>query len=136
MNNHTKSALSLALAIVGGIAAGMRCDASEWVENSSHFTPRGAAYTVKTYTDGSDPFDAGKLTVSIADYPRIEIEREYSDGSVMRRNVDRVLKFDISILSGEGCPCLKSKRQIKATQRLVAKDGVPVWEESYFTIEQ
>ena len=82
-------------------------------------------------------FDAtGKLTVSIADYPRIEIEREYSDGSVKRRNVDWVLKFDISILSGEGCPCLKSKRQIKATQRLVAKDGVPVWEESYFTIEQ
>ena len=28
MNNRDKSALSLALAIVGGIAADMRCDAS------------------------------------------------------------------------------------------------------------
>ena len=28
MNNHAKSALFLALAIVGGIAAGLRCDAS------------------------------------------------------------------------------------------------------------
>ena len=57
MNNHAKSALALALAIVGGIAAGMRCDASEWVENSSQINPRGAAYyTVKTYTEGSDPF--------------------------------------------------------------------------------
>ena len=28
MNNRDKSALALALAIVGGIAAGMRCDAS------------------------------------------------------------------------------------------------------------
>ena len=35
MNNRDKSALALALAIVGGIAAGTRCDASEWVENSS-----------------------------------------------------------------------------------------------------
>ena len=58
MNNHAKSALALALAIVGGIAAGMRCDASEWVENSSQFNPRGAAYTVKAYTEGSDSFDA------------------------------------------------------------------------------
>ena len=56
MKPHAKSALSLALAIVGGIAAGMRCDASEWVENSSQYTPRGAAYTVKTYIEGSDPF--------------------------------------------------------------------------------
>ena len=56
MNNRDKSALALALAIVGGIAAGMRCDASEWVDNSSQFNPRGAAYTVKTYTEGSDPF--------------------------------------------------------------------------------
>ena len=47
MNNRDKTALSLALAIVGGIAAGMRCDASEWVENSSQHTPRPAAYTVK-----------------------------------------------------------------------------------------
>ena len=56
MNNRDKTALSLALAIVGGIAAGMRCDASEWVENSSQTNPRPAAYTVKTYTEGSDPF--------------------------------------------------------------------------------
>ena len=58
MNNRDKSALSLALAIVGGIAAGMRCDASEWVENSSQINPRVAAYTVKAYTEGTDPFDA------------------------------------------------------------------------------
>ena len=58
MNNRDKSALALALAIVGGIAAGMSCDASEWVENSSQYTPRPAAYTVKAYTKGSDPFDA------------------------------------------------------------------------------
>ena len=56
MNNRDKSALALALAIVGGIAAGMRCDASEWVENSSQTNPRPAAYTVKAYTEGSDPF--------------------------------------------------------------------------------
>ena len=56
MNNRDKSALALALAIVGGIAAGMRCDASEWVENSSQTNPRPAAYTVKAYTGGSDPF--------------------------------------------------------------------------------
>ena len=55
MNNRDKTALALALAIVGGIAAGLRCDASEWVENSSQTNPRGAAYTVKTYTEGSDP---------------------------------------------------------------------------------
>ena len=58
MNNRDKSALALALAIVGGMAAGMRCDASEWVDNPSQYTPRVAAYTVKTYTGGSDPFDA------------------------------------------------------------------------------
>ena len=58
MNNRAKSALSLALAIVGGIAAGLRCDASVKVESSSHFTPRSVAYTVKAYTEGSDPFDA------------------------------------------------------------------------------
>ena len=57
MKNRAKTALSLALAIVGGIAAGMRCDASEWVENSSQDTTRVAAYTVKAYTGGSDPFD-------------------------------------------------------------------------------
>ena len=49
MKNRAKSALALALAIVGGIAAGMRCDASEWVENSSQYNPHPAAYTVKTY---------------------------------------------------------------------------------------
>ena len=56
MNNRDKSALALALAIVGGIAAGTRCDASEWVDNSSQTNPRVAANTVKTYTEGSDPF--------------------------------------------------------------------------------
>ena len=55
MNNRDKSALSLALAIVGGIAAGMRCDASVTVENSSQYTPRSVAYTVKAYTV-ADPF--------------------------------------------------------------------------------
>ena len=59
MNNRDKSALALALAIVGGIAAGMRCDASEWVENSSQTNPRPAAYTVKAYTV-ADPFDANQ----------------------------------------------------------------------------
>ena len=34
MKPHAKSALSLALAIVGGIAAGMRCDASVTVEKT------------------------------------------------------------------------------------------------------
>ena len=56
MNNREKTALSLALAIVGGIAAGMRCDASEWVENSSQFNLRVSVYTEKTYTEGADPF--------------------------------------------------------------------------------
>ena len=59
MNNRDKSALSLALAIVGGIAAGMRCDASVTVETSTQFNPRPAAYTVKAYTEGAEPFDAG-----------------------------------------------------------------------------
>ena len=56
MKPHAKTALALALAIVGGIAAGMRCDASVKVESSSHFNPRPAAYTVKAYTGGFDPF--------------------------------------------------------------------------------
>ena len=51
MNNRDKSALALAFAIVGGIAAGMRCDASVTVENSSQYTPSPAAYTVKAYTE-------------------------------------------------------------------------------------
>ena len=55
MEPHAKTALSLALAIVGGLAAGMRCDASDWVENSSQTNPRPAAYTVKAYTV-ADPF--------------------------------------------------------------------------------
>ena len=55
MKPHAKTALALALAIVGGMAAGMRCDASEWVDNSSQTNPRPAAYTVKTYT-GHDPY--------------------------------------------------------------------------------
>ena len=56
MNNRAKTALALALAIVGGIAADLRCDASVTVETSTQFNPRPAAYTVKTYTEGSDPF--------------------------------------------------------------------------------
>ena len=52
MNNRAKTALSLALAIVGGIAAGLRCDASEWVDNSSQTNPRPAAYTVKHIQKG------------------------------------------------------------------------------------
>jgi hypothetical protein len=56
MNNHAKTALSLALAIVGGIAAGMRCDASVTVETPTQINPRVAAYTVRAYTEGSDPF--------------------------------------------------------------------------------
>ena len=55
MNNRDKSVLALALAIVGGTVANMRCDASEWVENSSQTNPRSAAYTVKAYT-GHDPY--------------------------------------------------------------------------------
>ena len=55
MKNRAKTALSLAIAIVGGMAAGTRCDASEWVENSSQTNPRSAAYTVKAYT-GHDPY--------------------------------------------------------------------------------
>ena len=55
MKPHAKSAHSLALAIVGGIAAGMRCDASVTAGNSSQINPRPAAYTVKAYTEGS-PF--------------------------------------------------------------------------------
>ena len=58
MKPHAKTALPLALAIVGGMVADMRYDASEWVENSSQYTPRGAAYTVKAYTEGPGPFDA------------------------------------------------------------------------------
>ena len=69
MKPHAKSVLSLALAIVGGMAAGMRCDASEWVDNSPQYTQRPAAYTVKAYrkvlsnrdlVDYADPFDAIK----------------------------------------------------------------------------
>ena len=56
MNNRDKSALALALAIVGGIAAGMRCDASVTVEASTQINPRPAAYTEKAYTGGADPF--------------------------------------------------------------------------------
>ena len=58
MKPHAKTALALALAIVGGIAAGMRCDASVTVETPTQINPRVAAYTVKTYAEGSDPFDA------------------------------------------------------------------------------
>ena len=46
MKPHAKTALSPALAIVGGIAADMRCDASEWVENSSQTNPRVAAVEI------------------------------------------------------------------------------------------
>ena len=59
MKNRAKTTLSLVLAIVGRAVAGTRCDASEWVENSSQYTPRVAAYTVKTYIEGSDHFVPG-----------------------------------------------------------------------------
>ena len=52
MNNRAKTALSLALAIVGGIAAGLRCDASVTVETPTQYTPRPAAYTVKHIQKG------------------------------------------------------------------------------------
>ena len=55
MKPHAKTALSLALAIVGGIAAGLRCDASVTAETPTQYTPRPAAYTVKAYTV-ADPF--------------------------------------------------------------------------------
>ena len=64
MRPHAKSALSLALAIVGGMAAGLRCDASEWIDNSSQYAIGGAAYTVKTYTEGSDPFIPNDMSLS------------------------------------------------------------------------
>ena len=40
MKPHAKTALSLDLAIVGGMAAGMRCDASVTVEPSAQINPR------------------------------------------------------------------------------------------------
>ena len=58
MKPHAKTALTLALAIVGGTVANMRCDASVTVETPTQINPRVSAYTVKTYTEGSDPFDA------------------------------------------------------------------------------
>ena len=72
MRKNAKHALIFAAAILGGIAAGMRCDASEWVDNSSQTNPRGAAYTVKTYTEGSDPFDAMVLVCRLASSLRFE----------------------------------------------------------------
>ena len=56
MKPQAKTALSLALAIVGGMAAGTRCDASVTVETPTQINPRPAAYTVKAYTEKSDPF--------------------------------------------------------------------------------
>ena len=61
MKPLAKSALSLALAIVGGIAAGMRCDASVTVETPTQTNPRVAAYTVKAYTDPFIP--NGRVTI-------------------------------------------------------------------------
>ena len=52
MKPHAKTALSLALAIVGGIAAGLRCDASVTVETPTQTNPRPAAYTVKHIQKG------------------------------------------------------------------------------------
>ena len=65
MNNRDKTALSLALAIVGGIAAGMRCDASVTVETPTQINPRVAAYTVRAYTEG-DPFIPMKSMVKLS----------------------------------------------------------------------
>ena len=52
MKPHAKTALALALAIVGGIAAGLRCDASVTVETPTQINPRPAAYTVKHIQKG------------------------------------------------------------------------------------
>ena len=52
MKPHAKTALTLALAIVGGMVADMRCDASVTVESSSQTNPRPAAYTVKHIQKG------------------------------------------------------------------------------------
>jgi hypothetical protein len=52
MKNRVKTTITLALAIVGGIAVNMRCDASEWVENLSQTNPRPATYTVKHIQKG------------------------------------------------------------------------------------
>ena len=69
MRKNAKHALIFAAAIVGGMAAPMRSDASEWVDNSSQTNPRGAAYTVKTYTEGSDHFDACSKTTKTKAQP-------------------------------------------------------------------
>ena len=69
MKPHAKTALSLALAIVGGMAAGMRCDASVTVETPTQINPRVAAYTVKTV---ADPFDAILRRANIAPQPQTD----------------------------------------------------------------
>ena len=46
MKPHAKTALSLALAIVGGMAVGLRCDASVTVETPTQTTPRPAAVEI------------------------------------------------------------------------------------------
>ena len=96
MKPHAKSALAFALAIVGGIAAGMRCDASEWVENPSQTNPRVAAYTVKTYTEGSDPFYLGadpfylrvrRLSTTVQSIGKSEHQRAVSAGDIKGKAV-------------------------------------------------
>ncbi|MBR2354773.1 MAG: hypothetical protein IKJ45_11840 [Kiritimatiellae bacterium] len=68
MKPHAKTALSLALAIVGGMAAGMRCDASEWVDNSSQTNPRPAAYTVKHIQKGPTLLSHDALIIAMELY--------------------------------------------------------------------
>ena len=87
MKPHAKSALSLALAIVGGIAAGMSCDASVTVETSSQFNPRPAAYTVKAYTEGFDPF--------------IPMPRPQSSVKSSVRTVDKTVDWSVDKTAGD-----------------------------------
>ena len=142
MKPHAKSALFLALAIVGGIAAGLRCDASEWVDNPSQCTPRGAAYTVKTYIEGSDPFDArmerflDEYDIFVRNNSALRIVRavladecEKMDGRVYSRNVfgitsdehgteKAVSKSDLFLLNSEKgnnltCSYISPKKVLK-----------------------
>lgn len=84
-------------------------------------------------------FDAnGNATKDIRDDPQIEIGRFILHDETLisdrLRTETRILEFDISVISGEGCPCSKDKAQVRATQKLVSINGVPKWEQSSFVI--
>ena len=59
MKPHAKTALSLALAIVGGMAAGMRCDASPVAvsrpDSAAVFTSANPALVCNRLSDTGDP---------------------------------------------------------------------------------